>query len=175
MEAATMKSPAFQFYPNDWISSRSVRLMTAEQKGWYISLICEAWMSEDQGTLPDDSELLKRLVGATGCKENEWQLVINNFVSKNGRLINERLVKEKSKQENFSKHQSESGKAGARKRWGRYGNPIKSPMANHSSSSSSSSSEGKTTKKITSKQLESIARMVRPNGASNSKANENLF
>lgn len=148
--------------------------MSPAQRGWYINLLCEAWMSEEQGTLPDDPELLKRLVGATGCKDSEWAEIMTNFASKNGKLINARLLSEKKKQESFSKHQSESGKAGARKRWGRYGNPINSPMAKNGSSSSSSSSEGKA-KKMTSKQIESIARIVRPAGASIKEKHENLF
>jgi hypothetical protein len=58
------KSPAYQVYPADWISSRRVRAMKDHQRGWYNDLLMEAWLSDPQCTLPDDDAYLQNLVHA---------------------------------------------------------------------------------------------------------------
>src|SRR3990167_9118902 len=80
------KSPAFQFYPSDWISSRAVRMMDAEQRGWYIQLLAEAWESDVQGSLPNDDALLRKLAGmnissidAELSSKERWEFVKNQF------------------------------------------------------------------------------------------------
>ncbi|MBA0089140.1 MAG: hypothetical protein HRJ53_29470 [Acidobacteria bacterium Pan2503] len=45
------KPPAFQFYAKDWRSSRTVQLMSMEDRGVYIDLLCAAWNSDEPGTL----------------------------------------------------------------------------------------------------------------------------
>lgn len=59
----TEKSPAFQFYPRDWLSSWRVQSMTPEQRGGYIQLLCHAWLQNPQGTLPDDPKILAQMSG----------------------------------------------------------------------------------------------------------------
>ena len=140
------KSPAFQFYPNDWLSSTHIQLMTPEEEGAYIRLLAYHWNSDPMGLPSDDEELsvLSRL-------GEKWVRGPSNkvrqcFFEKNGRLFNKRLLTEKQKQDKYQEHQRESGRIGSLKRW--HGEPIArpdrvaidSPMAKHSSSSSSSSS-----------------------------------
>ena len=55
---AVNKSPAFQFYPKDFISDLNVQMMTMEERGVYITLLCSAWI---EGQVPDDIIILKRL------------------------------------------------------------------------------------------------------------------
>ncbi len=45
------KPPAFQFYAKDWLSSKTVRAMSFEDRGVYIDLLAMAWDSEEPGTL----------------------------------------------------------------------------------------------------------------------------
>jgi len=107
-----VKSPAFQFYPSDWISSRAVRMMDAEQRGWYIQLLAEAWESDVQGSLPDDEDLLKRLAGVNMCStdvEQRWRFVKNQFRIVDGTLIQDRLLEEIAKQEENRKKKSRAG------------------------------------------------------------------
>ena len=59
-EESVSKSPAFQFYPKDWLSSQRVAAMSSAQKGVYIDLLCHAWLADDCG-LPDDDKVLLRL------------------------------------------------------------------------------------------------------------------
>ena len=54
------KSPAFQVYPGEWLSSQDIMLMTPSQEGAYIRLLFIAWLSDDCG-LPDDDEQLASL------------------------------------------------------------------------------------------------------------------
>ena len=37
------KSPAFQFYPNDWLSSPRITMMSPAEEGAYIRLLCYDW------------------------------------------------------------------------------------------------------------------------------------
>ena len=45
------KPPAFQFYAKDWRSSRTVQLMSLEDRGIYIDLLAIAWDSDEPGTI----------------------------------------------------------------------------------------------------------------------------
>ena len=49
-------APWFKFFPSDWLLSRTVRLMTAEQRGIYIQLLCEQWYGANG--LPSDEKAL---------------------------------------------------------------------------------------------------------------------
>lgn len=53
-------SPAFQFYPRDWLSDPNVCLLSYEQEGWYIHLICHCWM---EGHIPADAHQVGRILG----------------------------------------------------------------------------------------------------------------
>ena len=134
------KPPAFQFYPGDWLSDENVVLMSNAARGLYITLLCHCWL---EGSIPADLNKLSKISNEKRKNfEKIWREVESCF-SKNGdtgRLINNRLEKERTKQEHYRKERSESGKMGANKRWLSHGSPIKQPLANYSSSSSSSSS-----------------------------------
>lgn len=114
-----MKAPAFQFYPSDWLSSRAVRLMDAEQRGWYIQLLAESWESEPQGTLPNDDALLRVLAGANTCSTDvaeRWDFVIKQFKKRGQLVYNERLMDEVVRQEENRQKKREAGKASAEAR-----------------------------------------------------------
>lgn len=132
------KSPAFQFYPADWLADEKVSCLSIEEEGAYIRLLSYCWR---EGSIPADTESLCRL--AKGCHADAIEKVKKLFAqhpSLPGRLESKRLNKEIVKQENYRKSQSASGLRGAEKRWGKNGDPIATPMAKDSSSSLSSSS-----------------------------------
>jgi len=110
------KSPAFQFYPGDFLSDENVISMTFEERGIYITLLCSCWI---QGSIPaDPSKILRLLPGFTG--DELPMIIMDRFQEMEGnpeRLINNRLEKERQKQEDFREIKSESGKRGAQKRW----------------------------------------------------------
>jgi len=137
-----MKNPAFQFYPADFIMGTS--MMTAEETGGYIRLLCHQWAI---GYIINKDNVLKQL---TGVYDNDaLQSIKDKFVENDdGNLINERLECIRQNYIEHQKKQSENGKKGGRPK-----NPKETQMKpkqkpndnpnhnpNESSSSSSSSS-----------------------------------
>lgn len=145
------RPPAFQFYPDNYLSDPNVEMMTLEEQGANWRLICHAWKQEDIGTLANDDSMLAAL---SRLGPERWEACKKNILrawdtSQDGILIQKRLVREFQKQQEHHKAFSVSGKKGASKRWGGYGHPIGRPKAGHkkamakdgfSSLSSSSSS-----------------------------------
>jgi len=148
-----MKSPAFQFYPNDWLSSPHVMLMTPEQEGAYIRLLCLDWANDG---IPDDDNILAVLSRLNeGWLKGASRVVkecFNQHPTKPQTLTNKRLQIEREKQAFWSKKSSEGGKRSAETRLNKsiakggsrvvqpkVNRPVQ-PKVNSMSSSSSSSS-----------------------------------
>ena len=142
-------SPAFQFYPRDFLSSEGVRVMTAAGRGAYILLLCACWL---EGSLPADDTQLRKLSDTT---ETEWEacrdVVRARFSERNGRLYNARLDKERAKQRDFSRIQSDKGRKSVESRRNRgsttvqpgfnRGSTERVPEVNSASAFASASSE----------------------------------
>lgn len=107
------KSPAFQFYPKDWLSSQKISLMSAAEEGAYIRLLCYCW-DDDDCALPDDDELLARISRLGEGWFNGGSTIIRKcFVAhprKRGFLTNARLCAEKEKQRIWKEKSAEGGK-----------------------------------------------------------------
>ena len=153
------KSPAFQFYPADFISDENVKLMTNQQIGCYIVLLCHCWI---EGSIPADVTKIAKLCGENGSAMADlWLGIRSCFVemeSKPERLINPRLYEERRKQEQHRSERSSTGLKGAKARWDKpsanscengsamdqpsnsHGSAIQEPIAKNASSSLSSSS-----------------------------------
>jgi hypothetical protein len=142
-------SPAFQFYPRDFLSDENVAMMTYPELGMYWKLCCHCWL---EGSIPGDLGGIARLLRIQPADlESAWGIIGKCFVVSRkleGRLVQPRLERERDKQKYFRKLKSEQGKEGAKRRWNSHktnkknGRAIVSPMANDSSSSSSSTSVG---------------------------------
>ena len=132
-----MKSPAFQFYPADYLADARVQALSIEGEGCYIRLMCYCWR---EGSIPSNRAAIARLCkGYDGPGIDE---AISLFVrgEKRGTLVHKRIDKERKRQEERSKYLSERGLEGANKRWRKDGVAIIRPMAKNGSSSSSSAS-----------------------------------
>lgn len=110
--------PAFLFYPSDFISDENVGLMTNQEIGCYIKLLCYCWR---EGSIPDDISKIARLCGEKKDVMAQLWLAIspcfNAQENEQGRLVNSRLIKERNKQVERRKERSESGRKGAVTRW----------------------------------------------------------
>lgn len=149
-----MKPPAFQFYPAEFLSDENVVLMTNQEIGCYVKLLCYCWR---EGSIPIDLNRIAKLCGEDGSAMAQLWLAIqpcfSSAIGDPSRLVHPRLEMERKKQEEFRKERSNTGKNGANKRWrnnlGNNGSampePMAEPMAKHGSSSSSSSSSSKST------------------------------
>ncbi len=144
-----MKSPAFQFYPSDFLSDENVVMMSNQEIGCYIKLMCFCWR---EGSIPSDITRISKLCGEDSSDMAKLWLAISSCftvaIDDSSRMVHPRLEKERIKQQEHKKERSESGIKGAEARWGKHlkGNssaiakPIAEPMANDSSSSSTTSS-----------------------------------
>lgn len=89
------KSPAFQFYPGDFLADPKVGAMTTEAQGAYVRLLCYAWLD---GSIPDAPELLAPMCGLTvESFSMAWATVQRCWVeSFPGRLVNPRMERERT-------------------------------------------------------------------------------
>lgn len=144
------KSPAFQFYPNDWLSSTHVTLMTPAQEGAYIRLLCHAWADLDCSLPDDDTKLAVLSRMGEGWLKGGSHLVRQCFVPhphKEGRIVNERLLLEREKQRQWREKSIEGGIKSAKSRSKKTQPPLKGGskmVATKTNSSSSSSSSNNT-------------------------------
>jgi uncharacterized protein YdaU (DUF1376 family) len=132
------KSPAFRFYPSDFIGSPDVQAMDLNEIGAYVLLLCTAWLADRHGYLPDDENKLRRWAK---MNPQEWivsrEILLSKFpVCETGFRSNPRMVLEAAKQEKFSA--SQRYKAG--KRWALPGDTKVDPGAMPSVSASVSAS-----------------------------------
>lgn len=160
------KSPAFQFYVNDWLSSTHISLMTPAEEGAYIRLLCYAWNDPDC-SIPDNDETLSVLSRlGEGWLKGGSRVVRKCFQPHPtilGKLINIRLLKEKKKQSLWREKSSDGGKKSAKLRnlkekkqvkgGSRVVQPPYQPKGNSSSSSLSSISSSSISSKKDKKTL----------------------
>ena len=135
------KSPAFQFYPADYLSDSNTIAFTAEQDGHYLRLLCLCWL---EGSIPiDPRPLLKD--GAT-ISDDCLNPILKCFRinRKKTALVHPRLDAERCKQIAWREKSSAGGKASALKKRTVSGDNgasrVVEPKGNTMSLSSSSSS-----------------------------------
>lgn len=108
---AVEKSPAFQFYPKEFLTDGNVAGMSLQERGAYITLICICWQ---EGSLPASADRLANMV-STPLKafQKFWPSVRACFIERDGRLFHKRLDLERTKQEVYRRRQSDKGAASA--------------------------------------------------------------
>lgn len=109
------KSPAFQFYPSDFLGSPKVQVMTNAEVGIYLRLLCLDW---GEGGFELDPDYLARYVREPReTWDAAWHIVKRCFVERDGRWYNPRLEREREKQAAFRAKQSAAGLASAAARF----------------------------------------------------------
>lgn len=109
------KSPAFQFYPKDFIMDDKVAIMNMEARGVYITLLSYCWNNKG---LSNDQEELKQMCGYPKNWDRIWKKVGVCFYVKGDKLFNKRLDKEARKQKKWKEKSIKGGKRSAQIRWG---------------------------------------------------------
>ena len=100
------KSPAFQFYPQDFLVGTA--MLSAEETGAYIRLLCYQWTNDG---LPNDQVILGRIAG---CGGNAIESIWHKFgICQDGKIRNKRLEEIKKSQIEYRAKQ----KSNAEKRW----------------------------------------------------------
>jgi uncharacterized protein YdaU (DUF1376 family) len=108
------QQPWFPFYPSDFLASPKVRRMTLEERGAYITLLCDQW---NDGPIPVES-LRERLENEHDLREGWtleriWRSPLKDcFTERDGVVFNPRLERERAHMEGRSQAAS-SRAAGA--------------------------------------------------------------
>jgi uncharacterized protein YdaU (DUF1376 family) len=110
--ARKLKSPAFQWYPRDYISSSRVTMMSLLEEAIYRKLMDYCWLD---GSISADPERIQRLIGKESTIPAIKEVLKMFHVSEADpdALIHDRLEIEREKQ----KSNSEKRAAAANKRW----------------------------------------------------------
>lgn len=111
------KSPAFQFYPKDYLSDPKVIAMDWDARGMHVHCMCIAWGLQPECRLPDDDDYLWRLVGKPeGWDRLKPQIFRAWVLEDDGFWVQKRLLREwQAQQERRAKK-----KAAADSRWDTY-------------------------------------------------------
>jgi uncharacterized protein YdaU (DUF1376 family) len=106
-----VKSPAFQFYPDDFLGSGKVGTMTVDEVGAYTLLLCLDW---NEGGFAFDEEELARWCRVSRQKFRKmWVRISRCFDAHDGRMFNARLQKEREKQAEWREKSAKGGRASA--------------------------------------------------------------
>ena len=109
------KSPAYQWYPKDALTSQRLGEMTLEEEGAYRRALDSCWLA---GSLPNDPVRLARIIGK-GCSEEVARVVLAMFdiTSEDGvRVMHDTLERERRKQADWREKSALGGKRSAGKR-----------------------------------------------------------
>lgn len=127
-----MKPFWFAFNVTDWLSSKSVRLMSLAERGAYIGLLTTAWGEEVPGTLPVDTDEVRRLAEMS---PEQWAVsgpcLLKKFpLSECGTFrYNPRLLAEGQEQKRKSELAAEAGRRSAEAKKQRKGNGTSTDVA----------------------------------------------
>ena len=110
------KSPAFQLYAADFYMDTAA--WGPEEVGVYFKLLMYEWVNK---TIPNNMVRMARVSGLSPTKFTKtFKIISPKFVEKDEEnFINLRMEKIREDQDNYRKKQKESGKKGAKKRWGK--------------------------------------------------------
>lgn len=106
-ELKTRKAPAFQFYVDDFLAGTMD--LSQEDVGAYIRLLCYQW---NRGSIPVQTDKQQRLAGGSVSVD-----VLAKFrLQPDGRLVNERMERERQKQVAYREMQAKKGIASGKAR-----------------------------------------------------------
>lgn len=128
---AKEKAPAMPFYIREYWGDLNVQAMTWEQRGIYDHLIFCCWT---EGSIPADTEELAGILKVS-LKDFQrvWPRIGKCFAAQGDRLIQGKVEEIRNAKDGYSKSQSEAGKNGADKRWGRHKSAKSSPQEHEQS------------------------------------------
>lgn len=110
-----MKSPAFQFYPKQWLGDDNVMLMDFDARGMHVHLMCIAWQQTPPCSIPSDDAIIRKWCGDFK-DDKSWerakQQVFRAWKKRRGRWYQEGLLSQFHKQQRFIKSRSDNARIG---------------------------------------------------------------
>lgn len=155
----TMKKPAFQFYPGDWMKDPAVRSLSLEARGLWIDMLCLMHESDRRGYLqhisgkPVTHDQLARMTGCSAVQVSQLLQELKDSgvysCTEHGTIFSRRMVRDELKRAKCVQagHLSQTlrggcqGSAQGGGQGQRQGEPQRNARASSSSSSSSSDSK----------------------------------
>ncbi len=113
------KSPAFQFYPKQWVGDNNIMMMDWDVQGMHVHLMSISWQEDQPATLPKSDKILRKLLKNIPKKDWENRIKPQLFLSwktweeDDSRIINNGLRREFIKQ----KSKSDKARTNANSRW----------------------------------------------------------
>src|SRR5262249_5296924 len=99
-------------------SSSRIALMSAEEERGYLRLLLHAWKQPDCGLPNDDATLaVLAMIPIGKWRRSSGAKLRQCFELRDGRLYNQRLLRERQHQDEYKRERSEAGRKGAEKRW----------------------------------------------------------
>jgi hypothetical protein len=126
---------AFLMYIDDWLASKKIARMDAYEERGYLRLLLRAASEPDCGLPDNDAELaIYSKLGQQWYRQSKdkdfridektsGQKLRDCFFVKDGRLFNERLLREFEHQQEVQAKRAKAGVAGNEKRWGKRSDP----------------------------------------------------
>jgi len=108
------KMPYFRLYAQDFLVS--VAVMTDQEVGAYMKLLCHQWVNHG---IPADQSRIEHLVSSSGDDFKEVWMTLKSKFKKgdNGKLYNPRLEEIRAELKSYKQQKSDAGSAGAAARW----------------------------------------------------------
>jgi uncharacterized protein YdaU (DUF1376 family) len=105
-------APAFQFYASDTMADKRYRLMSLEERGLYLSMLCECWVNRGVPANPDE---LGQWLGYSAEKIRAalTQHVLSFFADQKGEIYSPELEKYRTELLAQREKMSQGGKLGA--------------------------------------------------------------
>ena len=86
--------PYFPFYPTDFLGDDKVVMMSLEEVGAFVKLLCFAWQQDPAGSIPSNPKVIAKILGIT---EEQWSSiakgVLQCWYEDGGRYHSKRLGK----------------------------------------------------------------------------------
>jgi len=150
---STDKVPAIQFYTSDWLSDPGVRMLTYEERGVWLEMLCYMNKSPERGCLVFHGKPMANanVIAMLLLSQENGTRILERLESleiftrrEDGAIMSRRMVRDEAKRSEVSRKRAKAGRTGGKARW----NDRKQvpevchdyEMAKHGSSSSSSSS-----------------------------------
>lgn len=116
MQEITKTAPAFQFYASDTMADKRYRSMSLEERGLFISILCECWVNR---SLPSDAQSISKWLGfAKGSIEAALtERVLSFFSIDKSEITSPELERYRAELEERREKMSQGGKKGAKGKW----------------------------------------------------------